>query len=88
MKLRRKIAAAMAAGAVMMANAAPVLTAAEVKEMQTGALSEETVQFYSYWKEKYLAQDPYVTGDPQYYVFYGEKTYAEAGAEVRSEERR
>ena len=82
MKLRRKIAAAMAAGAVMMANAAPVLTAAEVKEMQTGALSEETVQFYSYWKEKYLAQDPYVTGDPQYYVFYGEKTYAEAGAEV------
>lgn len=82
MKLRRKTAVVMAAGAVMMANAAPVLTAAEVKEMQTGALSEETVQFYSYWKEKYLAQDPYVTGDPQYYVFYGEKTYAEAGAEV------
>lgn len=48
MKLRRKTAVVMAAGAVMMANAAPVLTAAEVKEMQTGALSEETVQFYSY----------------------------------------
>lgn len=50
--------------------------------LSTSTLSEETVNFYNYWKEKYLAQDLYVTNETQYYVFYGEQTYAEAGYEV------
>lgn len=45
-------------------------------------LSKESINFYNYWKKKYLAQDLYITGEKQYYVFYGEQTYAEAGYEV------
>lgn len=43
------------------------------------ALSEETTGFYSEWKEKYIAEDPYVTGDPQYYVWYSGESYAQNG---------
>lgn len=45
-------------------------------------LSKETVNFYNYWKGRYLAQNPYIKDEKQYYVFYGEQTYAEAGYEV------
>lgn len=51
-------------------------------EGNAGTLSKESINFYDYWKEKYLAQNPYITGEKQYYVFYGEQTYAEAGYEV------
>lgn len=45
-------------------------------------LVKETINFYDYWKEKYLVQNPYVTDETQYYVFYGDQTYSEAGYEV------
>lgn len=50
--------------------------------MNVNTLSEETVDFYGYWKEKYLAQDPYVKDQTQYYVFYGDETFVEAGYSV------
>lgn len=51
-------------------------------EEDTGTLSKESTDFYDYWKEKYLVQNPYITEEKQYYVFYGDQTYAEAGYEV------
>ncbi len=45
-------------------------------------LSEDTVSFYEEWKERYLVQDPYVTDEAQYYVWYSEKNYASAGYSV------
>ncbi len=44
-------------------------------------LSSETVGYYDHWKEKYLVQNPY-SDDTQYYVFYGDETYDEAGYTV------
>lgn len=39
-------------------------------------LSNETLEFYDYWKAKYVAQDTYVTDETQYYVYYSEEKYA------------
>ncbi len=47
----------------------------DVNAMQHSVLSEETVNFYTYWKEKYLAQNPYVTDETQYYVYYADEAY-------------
>ena len=43
---------------------------------------KETLDFYDYWKNKYLIQNPYTTNETQYYVFYGDQTYEQAGYEV------
>lgn len=53
-----------------------------VRQYKSSTISAETKSFYDYWKEKYLVQNPYVTEKEQYYVFYGEQTYAEAGYSV------
>lgn len=53
-----------------------------VQPFAGSAFSAETKSFYDYWKGKYLVQNPYVTDTAQYYVFYGEQTYAEAGYSV------
>ena len=45
-------------------------------------LSSDTKQYYSEWKETYLRKNPYVKDETQYYVFYGEREYAEAHATV------
>ena len=45
-------------------------------------LSEETLQYYEDWKDTYLKTDPYVSGEVQYYVFYGDETYEEAHSTV------
>ena len=45
-------------------------------------LSSDTTQYYSDWKETYLRRNPYVKDETQYYVFYGEKEYAQAHATV------
>lgn len=74
-------AIAIAAASVITFTASPA-AAYEVDSMNINTISEETVNFYTYWKEKYLAQDTYVTDETQYYVFYGDQTYAEAGYEV------
>ena len=60
----------------MYESATPVALEAE------SVLVKETINFYDYWKEKYLVQNPYVTDETQYYVFYGDQTYSEAGYEV------
>lgn len=41
--------------------------------------SRKTVQqFYEYWKDKYVAEDTYVSSnDPQYYVYYAEEGQSE-----------
>ncbi len=71
------IAVAIATGNMISCTASSAATQ-EVHNMTTNALSDETIRFYNYWKEKYLAQDTYVQDEMQYYVFYGEQTYAEA----------
>ncbi|MDE6036108.1 MAG: hypothetical protein K2G36_09395 [Ruminococcus sp.] len=38
-------------------------------------LSQDTLDFYDYWKQKYLVQDNYVTDETQYYVYYAEDKY-------------
>ncbi len=45
--------------------------------MKTDAapLMDNTVEFYQYWKDKYLVQDKYVAGEPQYYVYYSDEHY-------------
>ena len=45
-------------------------------------LSNDTKDYYEDWKETYLRQNPYVKDETQYYVFYGEKEYAEAHSTV------
>lgn len=36
----------------------------------------ETLEFYEYWKDKYLRQDKYVTDETQYYIYYSEEAYS------------
>lgn len=79
MKRFKKIAALITAGTIIFSSFA---YSAYAVEEDADTLSKETISFYDYWKEKYLAQDNYITGEKQYYVFYGEQTYAEAGYEV------
>lgn len=79
MKRSKKIAALITAGTIIFSSFA---YSAYAVEEDADTLSKETINFYDYWKEKYLAQDNYITGEKQYYVFYGEQTYAEAGYEV------
>lgn len=66
------------------AAAAVLLTmqTAAVPCMAAQPLSEDTISFYEVWKEKYLAQNTYVTDEIQYYVHYSDQTYAEAGYEI------
>lgn len=40
-------------------------------------LNADTQNYYTAWKETYLRKNPYTT-EEQYYVFYGEQTYAQA----------
>ena len=45
-------------------------------------LSEDTVKFYRYWKDKYLKQDPYSQDETRYYVYYSEESYSQGGEPV------
>ena len=45
-------------------------------------LTNDTKHYYEDWKETYLRQNPYVKDETQYYVFYGNKEYAEAHSTV------
>lgn len=38
--------------------------------------SQDIVEFYQQWKEKYVKQDIYITDEKQYYVWYSEDNYA------------
>lgn len=79
MKLLKKLLPMIITTAFLI-NTAPAATIA-VKN-KTDSLTKETIDFYEYWKEKYLVRNPYNDGKSQYYVFYGEQTYEQAGYAV------
>lgn len=39
-------------------------------------LTDETIDFYDYWKEKYIVHNKY-TDDAQYYVWYSDTPYSD-----------
>lgn len=45
-------------------------------------LSSETTGFYEEWKDKYLAQNTYVTDEIQYYVWYSGENYQDNSSET------
>lgn len=51
---------------------------------EKGIFTDETVEFYNYWKERYVVQDTYVTDEKQYYVWYSDEEYSDnnTGIEV------
>lgn len=66
---------------IILTSAIPTINISEVNALKISTLSEDTLEFYDYWKDKYLVQNPYTT-ETQYYVFYGDQTYVQAGYEV------
>lgn len=50
---------------------------------EKGIFTEETVDFYNYWKDRYIVQDKY-TDSIQYYVWYSDTPYSDdnTGVEV------
>lgn len=73
MKYTKKIFAIMLAAA-----AAPVFRITSTENTVNAAevrLSNDTVDFYNQWKEKYLTQDSYVKDEVHYYVYYSEEKY-------------
>ncbi len=44
-------------------------------------LSDDTVSFYTKWKDKYIIKNPY-SDDDQYYVQYSEETYSDTHTET------
>ncbi len=73
--LLQKITAFSISAVSLFSFTAMTVSSYETNTMQYGELSEETVNFYTYWKEKYLAQNPYVTDETQYYVYYADEVY-------------
>ncbi len=64
-------------GCVLFLNASSIPFPASAQ-----TLSSDTTTYYSDWKETYLRKNPYVKNEDQYYVFYGEREYAEAHTTV------
>lgn len=75
MKIRKHIIAALFAASILTSVCAAPCLAAEPLFPTVQPVSEETASFYEAWKDKYLAQDPYVAGDAQYYVWYSGESY-------------
>ena len=75
MKLRKHITAALFAAAMLTSVCAAPCMAAEPLFPTVQPVSEETASFYETWKDKYLTQDSYITGDAQYYVWYSGESY-------------
>lgn len=61
----------------------PVAESTCVQAKDTGNLTDETIEFYNYWKEKYIVNDKY-TDSNQYYVWYSNTPYSDntTGVEV------
>lgn len=76
MNLKRKIAALTAIPVFLQASLTMSCTAANNGSAKASLLSAETTSFYEQWKNKYLAQDTYVTDETQYYVLYSEEKYS------------
>lgn len=69
MKWIKKISAVILASTVLQ-GVAPFAVSADNTQ-----LSQDTINFYNQWKEKYLVQDNYVTDETQYYVYYSEEKF-------------
>lgn len=80
--MRSKIVSMLLAATISITSAISLMPVSEVNAVNVSILSQETLDFYDYWKNKYLVQNPYITDETEYYVFYGDQTYAEAGYEV------
>lgn len=80
--MKSKIISTILASAFMITSVFSATHISEVNAVNVSVLSEETLGFYDYWKNKYLVQNPYTTNETQYYVFYGDQTYEQAGYEV------
>lgn len=69
--LKKIIAAVIGCAAVLTGTGLQIPVSAQT-------LTQETQNYYASWKETYLRKNPYIAGENQYYVFYGEQTYEEA----------
>lgn len=54
----------------------PVAGSTCVQAEDTNGLTSETVEFYNYWKEKYIVNNKY-TDSNQYYVWYSDTPYSD-----------
>jgi len=79
--MKSRIIATVATAATLMTSVCSAALISKASAVSVSVLSDETLDFYDYWKEKYLVQNPYTT-ETQYYVFYGDQTYTQAGYEV------
>lgn len=61
----------------------PIAGSTCVQAEDTNGLTSETVEFYNYWKEKYIVNNKY-TDSNQYYVWYSDTPYSDntTGVEV------
>ncbi len=73
--MKKKLSALLGCMLFLNAVSIPVPAAAQT-------LSSDTKQYYDSWKGTYLRKNPYVRDETQYYVFYGEREYAEAHTTV------
>ncbi len=71
MKKRQRFAALLLAAGMTVSVAAPLGAAAETTDK-----TADMTAFYQEWKSKYVRQNPYVTDETQYYVYYSEDTYS------------
>ena len=78
--MKRRLSGFLAAVLTVSMFTSPSVLCADSRSAQV--LSEETLQYYEDWKDTYLKTDLYVSGEVQYYVFYGDETYEEAHSTV------
>ena len=71
MKKRQRFAALLLAAGMTVSVAAPLGAAAETTDK-----TADMTAFYQEWKSKYVRQNPYVTDETKYYVYYSEDTYS------------
>ena len=84
MKKRQRFAALLLAAGMTVSVAAPLGAAAETTDK-----TADMTAFYQEWKSKYVRQNPYVTDETQYYVYYSEDTGDSfRGARLRDADRR
>lgn len=72
MKFKKIFAIMLAAAAIPVVRITGIENTVNAAEVR---LSNDTVDFYNQWKEKYLMQDSYVKDEVQYYVYYSEEKY-------------
>ena len=82
MKLFRTITSTVISALVIVNTASASASVLAASPTEISRLSDETLSFYDHWKSKYLVKNPYSHDETQYYVFYGDESYAQAHHEV------